>query len=135
MAHAAAVVAVPRVIREEYPTPPVFAMPQVNARPAEIIGAQRAPDPPRQGDTPTRPARMPVYVSTAIDAYHAVMQDDFFVRLWGFGPAPQIAMPQGRMAAFADHGNIRSPQATPYGSQFSLQPANDVYLFPVGEAN
>lgn len=132
MSHAAAVVAVPRVIRHELPRPPIFSAPQVNARPVEAIGAQEAPDPPRQGDTPARPARMPVYVSLAIDAYHAVMQDFFFVRIQD-GPAPRVSMPSGSMTAFADRANIRSSRPVPYGSQVTWDATLGPEFVPVGE--
>lgn len=131
MSHAAATVAAPRVIREEYPRPPVFSLPQANVLATELVAPQRAPDPPRQGDTPSRPSRRQVFVSLGIDAYHAVMQDEFMVRMWG-GP-PQVGMPRGAMTPFVHHANIRSPQPVPYGSQITWDATQGEILIPVGD--
>lgn len=109
---------VPVVRRRELPHPPVLAAPIANARALELIGPARGYDPPHAGeDTPARPARMPVHVSLAINAIQAVMFDRFYIR--GEAPPPQVAQPKGRMTAFRQRANIRSPRPQAYGSQFA----------------
>lgn len=94
--------------------------PQTNQLRAINVAGQRAPDPPRQGDTPARPARARVFVSLGIRRYRSVMRDSFkMVRRYG---EPGAVMATGRATApFRDRGNIRAPQAAA-GSGYELVP-------------
>lgn len=101
--------------------PLTLAAPQKNVRPVLLLAPQEAPDPPRSGDVPTRAARMPLYVFTAIKAHLAVAQDEFFVR--GEAPPPQVSMPRGQQEPIGpDRRNINAAPADSFGSQL-----DDVY--------
>lgn len=108
------------VRRHERPRPPVWATGFRNVRPIVALAPQRAPERPRDGDTPARPARMPITMFTAIRAHKAVARDSFFVRMRS--PAPRPSMPRGRQAPWKQRGNIRHVLPPSYGSQFVLAP-------------
>ena len=99
---------------------PMRTGPQTNQlRPANVVG-QRAPDPPRQGDTPARPSLVRPYVSLGIRRYRSVMRDSFLVRRKFREPGAVMAT--GRATApFRQRGNIRAPLAAG-GSAYELVP-------------
>lgn len=98
---------------------PSRTLPQQNPRPLVLVAPQQAPDPPRAGDTPARPARMPIYLFTNIRAFQAVAQDEFFIRRFVDAPPPKVSQPRGRMATWRERVNIDAPLADSYGIQFA----------------
>lgn len=106
--------------RKEPVVEPVFLGNQSNTRNVEAIAPQRAPSQPRQGDTPTRPARMPQYVALNINAIRSVMRNTF-----AFGKGehdPVIGQPYGKSLAWNERGNVYRPNPEAYGSTFTLEP-------------
>ena len=93
-----------------------------NVRMVEQVYPQRSPDPPRQGDIPARPARMPVFVSQSQAEIHAVMEDEFqFVM---YGPVHYVQQLPGVQAPFQERSNVQKPAAVAYGSLFELTPSD-----------
>jgi hypothetical protein len=93
---------------------------QRQVRMFERIFPHRSPDPPRQGDTPARPARWPTWVSQSRAAIHAVMEDEFRFELWA--PDLQIQQLHGQQAPLTERANIAKPSSVAYGSLFTLVP-------------
>lgn len=97
-----------------------------NVRPTEAIFPQQAPDAPRQGDVPARPARMPV----------AVMSDPTMFGGWGvdeFIPMGknltrrlnEAGIPRGvSTQSVSPRPNLDRPPSLAYGSLFDLSPQN-----------
>lgn len=101
---------------------------QRNVRMFERVYPHRAPEAPRQGDTPARPARMPTYVALSMASIRAVQKDEFLYELWA--PELQVQQLYGNQAPFMERANIVRPSSIAYGSMFALQPA---YNYPYGE--
>lgn len=108
---------VPIIRRQELPAPTGCTAGEANVRPIEGVGTQRSPDPIRQGDTPSRPARMPIVVFSILGPIAA---NYFGVRI--HAPQHTAATPRGLQHPFVERVNIKRPQATAYGSQFVLDP-------------
>lgn len=103
-------------------TTPTLSPAQLNERLREVIAPQRAPEKPRQGDTPARPARMPMYAVLAKQQKRAVM---------GYaqaGVVPKAAFdiavgsPLGKSLTWDERINIERQQAEAYGSRFTITP-------------
>lgn len=62
---------------QEAPAPPGKVAAALNVRPVEVIYPHEAPEGPRQGDTPSRSARMPIAVFNNARNILAVMRDSF----------------------------------------------------------
>lgn len=102
---------------------PERTAPQRNVRMFEKVFPHRAPEGPRQGDTPARPARWPVWISQSRASIHAVMEDTFQYLVWA--PDRQVSMNQGLQAAHLERANIETPSYVAYGSLFTMVPRPD----------
>lgn len=91
-----------------------------NERPELTIFPQEAPDPIRQGDTPSRPSRMPIAILTGIEP-DAVAEGRFVVDI--IHPAPHATFPRDRMTPQYPRSNVRVPPHIAYGSLFIAGPA------------
>lgn len=103
---------------------PSLTAPMRNVRPVEAIhehGPTTPFEPIRYGETPCRPARMPIFTSLNIAGIHAVMRDTFWLNIWRSSP---IASTPGRggQQAWREKVNIRRRDSEAYGSQFVLDP-------------
>lgn len=108
------------VKRREVLMQPDMTAAQLNVRPYEIYSPHQAPEAPRQGDTPARPSRMPIYVSMAAAAIRAVMSDDF--RLSIVAPYPGAQPLSGKQAPWNERLNIHKRSAEAYGSLLTMNP-------------
>lgn len=112
--------------RQEIGHPPTLAPAQQNARHNELVAPQRAPDPPRSGDAPTRPARRQVYSVSAKKAIRAVMA------LHQAGVVGKkefeqfVSQPYGKSLSWDERYNIEKLQPESYGSRFVVSPVNNV---------
>lgn len=97
-----------------------------NERAYETIAPQQAPDAPRQGDTPARPARRPVFLSLAIAAIQSVSQQEHFVRM--DAPSPSADMPRGAMHPWDERVNIERTMPNAYGSSTTRSAGLDQQL-------
>lgn len=69
--------------------------------------------------TGARPARMPLVIKTAIRAFHAVANDDFFVRQRA--PARQVSQGFGHASeVWRQRANIANRRAPAFGSTFIM---------------
>lgn len=104
---------------------PVLAPSQLNARLSEIVFPQKAPDPPRYGDTPARKAKQQRYSVLAIRQIRAVAHDS------QSGVLPKTAFdqftssPRGKSLTWDNRSNIEKEYPRAYGSNFSLSPQVD----------
>lgn len=92
-----------------------------NRRPQEAVFPQEAPSAPRQGDTPSSPARMPIAITSYPDpdVFGGWTRDDFM--LGGmYGPTPHASYPLGAASPFDARANIKRPSSVAYGSLFEL---------------
>lgn len=85
------------------------------ARPDVGVYPQEAPDPIRQGATPSRPARWPIAILTGIEP-EAVAEGRFVAAI--LAPHPHAAMPPGRLTPDWQRANMRVPPHVAYGSLF-----------------
>ena len=105
--------------KERFPT---LAPAQLNERLREVIAPQKAPEKPRQGDVPARPARMPIYAMLAKRQIRAVMA------LHQSGHVPKTAFelftsaPQGKSLTWDERTNIERDLPEAYGSRFAVSP-------------
>lgn len=104
-------------------TTPLLAPWQLNERLTEVINHQQAPDKPRQGDTPARVARRPMYAVLAKQEKRAVMA-------YGqSGAVPKtvfdiaVSSPQGKSLSFDTRVNINRRESEPYGSRYGVNPS------------
>lgn len=109
----------PVIQSREHAAPTGTTAPEANVRPVVGVGHQRAPDPPRQGDTPSRPARMPI-VTFGI---HGPIMSNFF-RVRTRAPSHLARTPRGMQLPTVERSNIRRPAATAYGSTHVLDPSD-----------
>lgn len=115
-----------RVFRR-IPAPRTWRTPaERNVRVVEGIAPQRAPDPVRAGDTPTRPARVQIVTFLAIAPFKAVMKDEFLVQQ--VAPNHLAATPRGGQLPLSERTNIARPAAEAYGSLFELNPRDPYSL-------
>ena len=110
-----------------------FTYAESNQERLEAISPQDAPDPIRQGDTHSRPSRMPIIImQTDPKNYGYGMTDDFlpYNRTWvpRYNPAGMNRQLNIRaQQAAGNRINIARGQAVAYGSLFELQsPTYDV---------
>ncbi len=99
---------------------------QRQVRMYEKVYPHRAPEAPRRGDTPARPARWPTWVSQSIAAIHAVMEDEFQFAVWA--PDLQVQQLTGQQSPHMERANIVSPSYVAYGSLFAMVP-NQQYVY------
>lgn len=101
--------------------PPTFSEDRLNVRPVEEMYPQEAPDPLRQGEVPSRPARMPVAVMTDPTTFGYWTNDDFAgdkIVVRGIG----ADLPRGQQQSVGTRPNIHRPASLAYGSLFELAP-------------
>lgn len=91
-----------------------------NVRPRVNVSPQEAPDPIRQGDTPSRPAVMPAIILTGMNP-DSVAEGRFVASI--LSPHPHASYPRGRMTPDRSRSNIKVPPHIAYGSLFSDQSA------------
>lgn len=91
---------------------------EANVRPVEPIGAQDAPDPVRQGDTLSRPARWPKAFFLNIAGIKSVMFDEFAFPLFAPEPHAHFLLGPGSQLAWDERTNIQGARNEPYGSQY-----------------
>lgn len=97
----------------------VLTGPARNVRATESVSPQAAPDPPRDGSIPSRPARQ--QIATFFN-WQFWTPDDFLAApdVFGFGPGPATSYPRGVSQPFGIRPNIQRPPAQAYGSLFEL---------------
>lgn len=109
----------------------------LNVRPVETIYPHEAPDPVRTGDTPSRPARMPIAVFQAVAPIKAVQEDSFGTDLWApihIASTPfSYALHTESVNAWGERANVQRPESRPYGSNFEVG-ADDAKLLQMGIA-
>lgn len=101
---------------------PVLTPSQANRRNLEVIAPQKAPDPPRYGDTPSRRARMPMYSMLArkpIRAVAALAQSGVLGKT-EFDLL--VSQPQGKALAWDERANIAREFPDPYGNNYNVVP-------------
>lgn len=104
---------------ERYPT---LAPSQLNARLTEVIAHQQAPDHPRQGDTPARVARMPMYSVVAKRQMRAVMAEHQSGVMGKTAFDLFLSTPQGKSLTWDERINIKRGSPETLGSRFQVSP-------------
>jgi hypothetical protein len=104
---------------ERYPT---LAASMLNERAVEVIGHQQAPDPPRQGDTPARIARMPIFSSLARRQIRSVMAEHQAGVMGKKAFDLFVSSPQGKSLTWDERVNIRHGSPEAFGSRFQISP-------------
>jgi len=102
--------------------PPTFAPSQLNERLTEVIAHQQAPDHPRQGDTPARVARRPMYSVLARRQMRAVMAEHQSGVMGKTAFDLFLSSPQGKSLTWDERVNIRRGPSQSTGSRFQLSP-------------
>jgi hypothetical protein len=102
--------------------PPKWTAALRNVRATEHFSIHQAPEAPRQGDTPARPARVPVVTFNSAASIRAVMEDDFRFAIIAPNPGAQVL--NGHQAPWNERANIHRRQAEAYGSLVTLDPPN-----------
>lgn len=124
------------VKRREPVEPPRVTFAEANVRPVEPIFFNDAPDPVRQSDFNTRPAKMPKVVFTNIPGILSVMLDEFGTNLWSpQNPGAFVYQAQkgGGQMPLDERLNIQDPQSIPFGSTYMIPSTTTTTIFPVGE--
>lgn len=103
-------------------TTPLLAPWQLNDRLPEVINHQQAPEKPRQGDTPARRARMPMYAVLAKQEKRAVMAYGQAGVVSKTAFALAVGSPQGKSLTFDTRVNINRRESEPYGSRYGVTP-------------
>src|ERR1700743_926324 len=101
---------------------PTFAPSQLNARLTEQIAHQEAPDPIRQGDTPCRVARMPMYSVLSKRSMRAVMAEHQCGIMGKTMFEKFLSSPQGKSLTWDERINIERRPSEPFGSRYTLSP-------------
>ena|ERR1700742_3798549 len=101
---------------------PTFAPAQLNARLTEVIAHQQAPDHPRQGDTPCRVARMPMYSVVAKRQWRSVMAEHQCGVMGKTAFELFVSAPQGKSLTWDERINIEHRNNEPRGNRFTLSP-------------
>lgn len=102
--------------------PPTFSPSQLNARLTEVIAHQEAPDPIRQGETPCRVARRPMYSVVAKRQMRAVMAEHQSGVMGKTQFEQFLRSPQGKSLTWDERVNIRRGPSEAAGSRFQLSP-------------
>lgn len=121
--------------RREPVEPPRVTFAEANVRMVEPIPFTDAPDPVRQSDFNTRPAKMPKVVFTNIPGIESVMQDEYGRNLWSpMNPGAFVYQAQkgGGQMPYDERVNIQDPQSIPFGSQMMMPSTTNEILFPIG---
>lgn len=113
---------VANVRKREVRMPPVLTGALRNVRPLVGGSRQQAPEPIRQGDTPSQPARVPIVTFFNIAGIRAVMNDDFYIGI--IAPHPGAQTLGGRQAPWDERLNIHRKSAEAYGSLLTVEPTD-----------
>lgn len=110
------------VQRKPAETTPILAPSQLNDRLTELIAPQEAPEKPRQGDIPARPARMPMYAVLAVKQKRAIMEyaQSGVVPKASFRLA--VGNPRGKSLTWDERSNIQRNPSEAYGSRYTVTP-------------
>lgn len=121
---------------QEAPAPPGAVAPALNVRPVEVIYPHEAPEGPRQGDTPSRAAKMPIAVFNNAVAILAVMRDSFIpggIYAPDFSAAVNYSQAAGQgsryTAPWRERANINRLEPETFGSRVIL---DDQYQLLMG---
>lgn len=101
---------------------PTLSPSQLNERLREVIAPQEAPSPPRQGDVPARPSRVPMYAVLAMRQIRAVMHDGQSGVIGKTEFELLTGSPQGKSLTWDERSNIEHGHAEAYGSRFAVSP-------------
>ena len=107
---------------EEFPN---LSPAQLNERLYELVAPQKAPDPPRQGDVPARPARMPMYSVLAMRQWRAVMADMQSAVMGKTAFEQFVSEPRGKSLSWDERANIQREYAQAYGNNFTVVPQTE----------
>ena len=106
-----------------------------NVRPILDVYPQQSPDPIRQGDTPSRPARMPIVTFQAVSDWLGVQRDDFAGDLWAPINLASTTTSPGRntnaVLRWNERVNVGTPEYEPYGSKMELD-SDEAYYALMG---
>jgi len=108
--------------RKPAETFPTLAPSQLNERLREVIAPQEAPEKPRQGDVPARPARMPMYAVLAKRQKRAIMAEGQSGAMPKTAFALLVGSPQGKSLTWDERANIERQQPEAFGSRFAVSP-------------
>jgi hypothetical protein len=98
---------------------------QFNGRPVELVSPQQAPEKPRQGDTPARPARMPMYSVVAARQIRSVMYDSQSGVIGKTEFQQFVSSPRGKSLSWDERSNISHDFPEAYGSHYTLDPQTE----------
>ena len=108
---------------------------ELNVRPVLDVYPQQSPDPPRQGDTPSRSARMPIVTFQAVADWLSVQEDRFLADLWAPVNQASTTYSTGRhseaVLRWNERVNVARPENEPYGSSMELS-SDEQYLALMG---
>lgn len=116
----------PKVFRRSAAPRVSFRSSATNVRP-KVNNGKYSPidDQIKQSEFNTRPSRMPIYTSFALQQYFAVMRDTFLYDIEIDNPG--ASTPYGRQLPWREREGIARPPAVAYGNMVILQP-DDPYL-------
>lgn len=106
-----------------------------NVRPVLNVHPQQSPDPPRQGDTPSRAARMPIVTFQAVADWLSVQEDRFRADIWAPINVASTTSRGGQhteaVLRWNERVNMESPRYQPYGSSMELD-SDEAYYALMG---
>lgn len=110
-----------------------FTAAELNVRPIVKVYPHQAPDNARQGDTPSRPARVPIVTFQSIASILSVQKDIYDGdELWAPVHVADTTSLAGfhteRVGTWNERTNIRRPESQPYGSRYELGADDDPSL-------
>lgn len=112
--------------RQEIADHPVLAPLQHNAREHELVAPQQAPDPPRHGDTPARPAKRQIYSVAARNQSRSVMAEHQSGVVGKKEFEQFVSQPRGKSLSWDERANIERRQPESYGTRFAVSPQSNV---------
>ena len=101
---------------------PVRTPSQLNERLREVVAPQKAPEKPRQGDVPARPARMPMYSVLAKRQWWSVTADNQSGVMGKTEFQQFTSHPFGKSLTWDERANIQHKFAESYGGNFNVVP-------------
>lgn len=117
--------------REPY-APPDMTPASRNVRPVEIVFPHEAPEAPRQGDTPSRPARMPIAVFQSVASILAVQQDEMVAPLWApvhlASTSYRLGVNPQAVGKWSEKANLQQARSAPYGSGHEIVSNHDLLM-------
>lgn len=95
---------------------------QLNERLVEVLAHQQAPDHPRQGDTPARAAKMPIYSVVAKREKRSIMAEHQAGVMGKTAFDLLVSQPRGKSLSWDERINIRRGPTEAAGSRFEVSP-------------